>query len=75
MDERVATFRLRGSEATEARQAPVARKIAPARTAAAAPAQKTVRQLKQTSASGGGPVRRMQAELADAVNADDWKEF
>ncbi|KQY98004.1 hypothetical protein ASD45_18635 [Pseudolabrys sp. Root1462] len=75
MDERVAAFRLRGSETAEGRQAPVARTIAPAKARAAAPAQKPVRQLKQTSASGGGPVRRMQADLADAVNADDWKEF
>jgi len=71
MDERVAAFRLRGSEAAQEGRVPAAPKPAVAKATAKLP----VRQLKQTSVSGGGPVRRMQAELADAVNADDWKEF
>ena len=89
MDERVASFRLRDgsanagpekSERPAERYAPVAAVARPkaAPKAPAASKQQPVVQLRQTAASGnsGGPVKRMQAELATAVNGEpDWKEF
>lgn len=91
MDERVASFRLRndagrGEGGESARPSETGeQKVAVARVAAAppsrgpaAPKQKPVAQLKQVASggNGGGPVRRMQAELATAVKSEpDWKEF
>ncbi len=82
MDHQVAFFQI-GNESHEAsagRPVPrVAVKVpAVSPSKAAAPARRPVVQLKHTAAggNGGGPVRKMQSELAVAVSSDsDWKEF
>jgi len=48
----------------------VARSAAPSKKPAVAKATPAPR-----PAANVGPARRMQAALASAVNADDWKEF
>ncbi len=88
MDEQVAFFQI-GQESAESQrvfekpakvemvQKPKLQ-LAPSRGPAAAVKQRPVTQLKQTAAGGksGGPVKKMQADLASAVNSDtDWKEF
>jgi methyl-accepting chemotaxis protein len=79
MDERVAGFRLRGgpaniefrSTAASERQAPVA-SVRPK----AAPPKRAAAPVKSTAAVNRGPVGRMQAGLATALNTEpDWKEF
>jgi methyl-accepting chemotaxis protein len=85
MDERVAGFRLRGgSERNDfAQSAPAERQAAPApRPRATAPSRgpaATKRQAapqKSNAPANRGPVGRMQAGLATALNQDpDWKEF
>ena len=88
MDERVAFFRIAaGAEPAQA-ASPVANKrpapMPPSRGPAAAKAQPAMTKQKpaaapQRAAAGhrsGGPVGRMQAQLATAVNEPaDWKEF
>jgi methyl-accepting chemotaxis protein len=90
MDQRVSAFRLDESAAAHAPQPVVsaarASAAAPKRTAAPkAAASKTAGPKaaaakpaapKRAANGGGGPVGRMQAALATAVQADaDWKEF
>jgi len=76
MDERVAFFRLVQSAASGHATRP-----APARAPAAAPRRagptpKAPSAARQPGVNGGGPARRMQAQLATAVKSDpDWKEF
>ncbi len=77
MDERVAGFRLRsgqangGYETASVRQAPVAA----TRPKAAPPKQAPV-PVKSNAGASRGPVGRMQAGLATALNTEpDWKEF
>jgi methyl-accepting chemotaxis protein len=83
MDDRVAAFHIDDGEAP-----PAARPTAPAKAAAkpqpasapkrpaAAARPQPVAAPKRAAAGGNGPVGRMQAQLATAVNADaDWKEF
>jgi methyl-accepting chemotaxis protein len=86
MDDQVAFFQIgnegevqsapRAREPAE-RQAPKPRAAALTAKAPAPATHKPVTQLKQGGAgNSGGPVRKMQATLATAVNADaDWKEF
>jgi methyl-accepting chemotaxis protein len=86
MDERVAAFRIDGGAATavaapvrvqrplaQPSRGPAAKSppiVTPRRAAVAAPKRAVA------GANGGGPVGRMQAAIATAVNADDdWKEF
>ena len=86
MDEQVAFFQIGDEHHNVSRAAMPAerpkREIKPAARVTpkkpSEPKQKPVVQLKQTATSGsnGGPVKKMQAELATAVNEDkDWKEF
>ncbi len=77
MDERVAGFRLRsgqangGYETASVRQAPVA-----ATRPKAAPPKQAPAPVKSTAGASRGPVGRMQAGLASALNTEpDWKEF
>ncbi|MDP2297292.1 MAG: hypothetical protein Q8M24_17760, partial [Pseudolabrys sp.] len=80
MDEQVAFFQI-GNESQETQRVfekaekPKAY-AAPSRGPAAAK-QRPVVQMKQTaSGNSGGPVKKMQAELASAVNSEtNWKEF
>jgi methyl-accepting chemotaxis protein len=84
MDERVAFFRLDSADEGEAmaqpentrEQRPVV--ALPPSRGPAAPKQQPVAAPKRVAVGGnsGGPVRRMQAALATAVQNDqDWKEF
>ena len=89
MDERVSFFKL--DAAAEDRPAadaapprrhrvrpPRRRRAGPPRRRTAAPKQQSAAAPKRAAAvaNAGGPVRRMQAALATAVNAEpDWKEF
>jgi hypothetical protein len=67
MDERVSFFRLGDGAAADA---PARVTMMPKRPAATAPKRAA------PAAKGGGPVGRMQASLAVAVNkTPDWKEF
>ena len=80
MDERVSFFKVDNAAAAPApsdarTQRPAA---VPPKRPVAAPRQQPVAASTRTAAGGnsGGPVRRMQAALATAVNTDpDWKEF
>jgi len=68
------------ASATAAPQAPVAaaRSAAPAARPAASPKRPAAAPAKPAAKpnGGGGPVGRMQAALATAVQQDaDWKEF
>ena len=73
MDERVAVFKLAaGAETMYAAPSAPARAAKPAAVRpqpAAAPKRAAAR------GNGGGPVGRMQAALATAVNQDDWAQF
>jgi methyl-accepting chemotaxis protein len=75
MDERVASFRLRGVAGREA----VADLVRPAARRAAEPAKPVAKRQPVAApkrvAAGGGPVGRLQTALATAIDADDWKEF
>ncbi len=72
MDERVAFFRLDDNEPISGPPRVVA--AVPGRNAVASRPAAPMR--KQAAAGGRGPVGRMQAALATAVNKDpDWKEF
>jgi len=76
MDERVSVFRLGGVPSAAAASQPAA----PARRTAADPmrahAATPPKHAQATTARRGGPVGRMQAALATAINDDpDWKEF
>ncbi len=87
MDEQVAFFQI-GQESAESQrvfekpakvemvQKPKLQ-LAPSRGPAAAVKQRPVTQMKQSAGGkSGGPVKKMQADLANAVNSDtDWKEF
>ena len=89
MDERVSFFKLNGTTENRpaAKPAPVreqrpATAAPPSRGPAAvkqpvAPKQQPIAAPKRAAAENvGGPVRRMQAALATAVNSEpDWKEF
>jgi methyl-accepting chemotaxis protein len=81
MDERVAFFKLdAAAEGGHAGNAREQRSVAamPSRGPAAAPKRQPAAAPKRAAAGGnsGGPVGRMQAALATAVNSDpDWKEF
>jgi methyl-accepting chemotaxis protein len=80
MDQRVAGFRLRSgqanggygrSEMASAQQAPAA-----AARAKAAPPKQAPAPVKSNAGANRGPVGRMQAGLATALNTEpDWKEF
>jgi methyl-accepting chemotaxis protein len=77
MDERVAGFRLRGGQANgEFKSASASERQAPApvvRPKAAAPKRPAA---KPSVVASRGPVGRMQAGLATALNTEpDWKEF
>ena len=77
MDERVAFFKL-DNAALDDRPAAKSVAAAPSRSPAAAPKKQPIAAPKRVAAgaNGSGPVRRMQAALATAVNRDpDWKEF
>jgi len=82
MDEQVAFFQI-GNESPAAKRAfePAAKTERPKAYATpsrgpASAKQRAVPQMKRTaSGNSGGPVKKMQVELASAVNADDWKEF
>ncbi len=90
MDERVSFFKLNGT--TENRPAAKPAPVREQRPATAAPPSRGPAAVKQPAApkqqpaaapkraavatNAGGPVRRMQAALATAVNSEpDWKEF
>jgi methyl-accepting chemotaxis protein len=84
MDERVAAFRI--GNAGNAASAAVAKRsvaVSPKAVAAAAKSQpiaapkRAVAGPKRAGAgvNGGGPVGRMRAAIASAINDDDWKEF
>ena len=90
MDERVSFFKLNGT--TENRPAAKPAPMREQRPATAAPPSRAPAAVKQPAApkqqpaaapkraavatNAGGPVRRMQAALATAVNSEpDWKEF
>jgi methyl-accepting chemotaxis protein len=85
MDERVAFFHIDGNAAVaapsrvEPRAQPVAAAAAPAaRAPAAVPKRAPIATPKRAVANGrgGGPVGRMQAALATAIQDDpEWKEF
>jgi methyl-accepting chemotaxis protein len=81
MDERVAFFRLAaGSDVVAPASKPVAPKSSDAAASRSPAASKSVAKPQAKAApkqsAGGGPVGRMQAALATAVNEDpDWKEF
>jgi hypothetical protein len=85
MDERVAFFHIDGNAAVaaphrvEPKAQPVAAAAAPAaRAPAAVPKRASVAPPKRAVANsrGGGPVGRMQAALATAIQDDpEWKEF
>jgi methyl-accepting chemotaxis protein len=82
MDERAASFRIGNArQATSAVVAKRAVAASPKAVAAAAksqpiPAQKrAVTAPRRAGANGGGPVGRMHATIASAINDDDWKEF
>ena len=75
MDERVAAFQI-DSAAEGGRPAQPA--VAREQRSVAAPKKQPIVAPKRTAAGGnsGGPVKRMQAALATAVNSEpDWKEF
>ena len=77
MSDRVAFFRI-ADDAPQARASAAVRTTQPAPKAAprpqSAPAAKAP--PRQRAVANGGPVGRMQAALATAVNAEqDWKEF
>ena len=80
MDEQVAFFQI-GNESPETQRIFKAAEkpkafVTPSRGPAAVK-QRPVVQMKQTAnGKSGGPVKKMQTELANAVNAEtDWKEF
>jgi methyl-accepting chemotaxis protein len=82
MDERVAAFKI--GAAGNARAAAVANAAVagPAKAVAAAgkaqsiaASKRAVAASKRGAVNGGGPVGRMRAGIAAAVNGDDWKEF
>jgi methyl-accepting chemotaxis protein len=82
MDERVAFFKLNAtledrpavqSAATRNQRAVAA---PPSRGLAASKQQPAAAPKRAANSKAGGPVRRMQAALATAVNSEpDWKEF
>ena len=72
MDERVAFFKVDEGAAV----APAAQKAPVVAMPARAPVKQPAPAPKRVAATRGGPVGRMQATLAAAVNEDqDWKEF
>ncbi len=79
MDERVAGFRLRGGSANAdfepAAAAPVRQAPVAAARPKAAPPKRSVAPAKASVQANRGPVGRMQAGLATALNEPDWKEF
>jgi methyl-accepting chemotaxis protein len=82
MNERVDAFRIAGGDMAPparpaAAKAPAAAKPqAPAAKRAEKPQLVTAKRAAAGGANGSGPVPRMQAQLAQAVNQDpDWKEF
>jgi methyl-accepting chemotaxis protein len=84
MNERVAAFRIGSSgdarSATPAQRAaaPAPRAVAAGGKAQAAGAPKraaAVSKQANSGLNGGGPVGRLRAGLAAALNNDDWKEF
>ena len=82
MDERVAAFRIgNAGHATSAVVAKRAVAASPKAAAVAAKSQSTtapkraVAAPRRAAANGGGPVGRMHASIASAINDDDWKEF
>jgi len=77
MDERVAFFRIAaGSDvAAPAASAALPPSRGPGAKTQPAARQKPAAAPKRAAAASGGPVGKMQAALASAVNQDDWKEF
>ena len=83
MDQQVAFFQIGNemhatSHANETAETSEFKAMAAAARRPAAPKRQPVVQLKHTAAAGnsGGPVKKMQEELATAVNSDPhWKEF
>ena len=75
MDEQVAFFRIAvGDESHAGRQAPEkSHSVAASKPVVRKPAAHAAKPA-QRAATGGGPARRMQTELATAVG-QDWKEF
>ena len=83
MDERVAFFKLEATaekqpaaKAAAQRQSPAPASRGPAAAAKQQPAEARKPAATAAKVHAGGPVGRMQAALATAVNAEpDWKEF
>ncbi len=79
MDERVAGFRLRGAPANaEFRSTAASERHAPVAAARpkAAPPKRAAAPVRSNVTTNRGPVGRMQAGLATALNTEpDWKEF
>jgi hypothetical protein len=79
MNERVDAFRIAGGDMAPAARPPATRAPAKPQPPAAKRAEKPQLVAAKRAAAGGngsGPVPRMQAALAQAVNQDaDWKEF
>jgi hypothetical protein len=81
MNERVDSFRINGSgmmpaaRPAPAKAPPAAKPLAPAAKRAERPQLATAKRAA-AGGNGSGPVPRMQATLAAAVNQDaDWKQF
>jgi methyl-accepting chemotaxis protein len=78
MNERVDSFQISGGDMAPAARPAAARAPVAAKAPAAKRAEKPQLVAKRAAAggNGSGPVPRMQAALAQAVNQDaDWKEF